>query len=155
MFATNDHEYEVPFSGDPEAALEVGRTALLGHGFEIVDQSPGTLQALGPGMSSTNQPALCGVSEIAFAVGGSTIAVTARLGGVKNMKVFLWLFPPGLGLVLMVSFMFAGMQHAWVALAAVAPWVVLSPLMSKWIEGRTTKAVDRLVRSMAEIAHKG
>jgi hypothetical protein len=30
-----------------------------------------------------------------------------------------------------------------------APWLVVSPLMAALIERRTTRAVDRLVRSMA------
>jgi hypothetical protein len=152
VFDTNDHEYEIPFSGDPAAALEVARTALLGQGFEIVDQSIGELRATGPGMYSTNQPPLCGVSEIAFLAGTSAIVARAQLGGVRKMKMFLWLFPPGLGLVLMISFALSGMPHSWTVLLAVAPWLVLSPILSSWIEQRTTKAIDSLVRSMVQVA---
>jgi hypothetical protein len=154
VFDTNDHEYEIPFSGDPASALEVARTALLGQGFEIVDQSSGELRATGPGMNSTNQPPLCGVSEITFLAGTSAIVARARLGGVRKMKMFLWLFPPGLGLVLMVLFTLLGMPHSWTVLLAVAPWLVLSPIMSSWIEQRTTKAVDSLARSMVQVAKK-
>ncbi len=152
VFDTKDHEYEIPFSGDPAAALEVARTGLLGQGFEIVDQSSGELRAIGPGMSSTNQPPLCGASEITFLASTSAIVARARLGGVRKMKMFLWLFPPGLGLVLMVSFALFGMPFSWIPLLAVAPWLVLSPMMSSWIEQRTTKAVDGLVRSMVQVA---
>ena len=152
MFDTNDHEYEIPFSGDPAVALEVARTALLGQGFEIVDQSSGELRATGPGMNSTNQPPLCGASEITFLVGTSAIVARARLGGVRKMKMFLWLFPPGLGLIVAVSFKLFGVPRSWIPLLAVAPWLVLSPILSSWIEKRTTKAVDSLARSMVQVA---
>ena len=36
MFDPNEHEYSVPFNGDPDRALDVARTALLALGFEIV-----------------------------------------------------------------------------------------------------------------------
>jgi hypothetical protein len=152
VFDTNDHECEIPFSGDPAIALEVARTALLGQGFEIVDQSSGELRATGPGMNSTHQPPLCGASEITFLVGTSAVVARAQLGGARKMKMFLWLFPPGLGLTLTVLFVLFGVSRSWVPLLAVSPWLVLSPIMSSWIQQRTKKAVDGLARSMVQVA---
>jgi hypothetical protein len=153
VFDATDHEYEIPFSGDPAAAFDVARTALLGLGFEIVDQSSRELRATGPGMRSTSQPPLCGASEITFLAGTSTIIARARLGGVRNMKMFLWLFPPGLGLALMALFSLMGRPFSWTPLLAVSPWLVLSPFLSSRIEQRTTKAVDGLARSMVQVAN--
>lgn len=152
MFDTKDHEYSVSFSGDPATAIEVARTALLGQGFEIVDYGRSEVRATGPGISSTEQPALCGVSEITFRISTSAIVVRARLGGVRTMKLFLSFFPPLLGLVLIVVFAASGLPFLWAPLLAVAPWLVLSPIISSWMERRTTKAVERLVRSMVQVA---
>ena len=152
VFDVAEHECELPFSGDPVAALETARTALLGHGFEIVEQARGQLRATGPGMSSTNQPPLYGASEITVFASSSTVAARARLGGVRKMKAFVWLFPPGLGLILTCSFVVAGMPFSWTPLLAVAPWFILAPLVSRWLEKRTTQAVESLARSMVQAA---
>ena len=149
MFDPKVHEYAAPLRGDAAAALDVARTALLSLGFEIVTDSAAELRAHGPGMRSNREPALLGATELRLQVMNSQIAARATLGGVATMKTFLYLFPPGLVLLLSAVFALAGRGVWWVGLAWVLPWLFISPLMAFAIERRTTRAVDRLVSGMA------
>ena len=154
MFDPKVYEYSTPLRGNATAAFDIARTALLAQGFEILADEDAKLSAEGPGMRGTQQSPLVGVSELHLHVASSTIRASATLGGAARMKIFLYLFPPGLGLVLMIVFALAGMSMWWVSVLAVAPWVVISPLMASAIERRTTKAVNGLVRSMAQVADR-
>lgn len=150
MFEPNEHEYSVPFNGNPDSALDVARTALLALGFEIVLDTERELHAKGPGMHSNQQPALVGASLIRFAVSDFTVGVKATLGGVATMKTFIYLFPPLLvaSLLVMTAFMEPAFHPAhilWVLL-----WGAVAPTIGRVLEAKTNEAIDRLVRAMAQ-----
>ena len=105
-------------------------------------------------MHSTHQPPIVGVTELRLVMSSSTISAEAILGGVATMKAFVALFPPGLVLTLWVIFRLVGMQAPWQVLLAGAPWIVLAPLISSMMERRTTRAVEVLVRGMAQAAER-
>lgn len=149
MLATRTHHCDTPFEGDPRDAFDVARTALLSQGFEILEDSASELCARGPGMHSTQQPALLGASELRFRVASSMLSATATLGGVASMKRFVILFPPALVLSLTATLAVTQAGGSWWALLAAAPWLLLAPWISSLLEHRTTRAVDRLVRGMA------
>jgi len=152
VFEPKRYEYSTPFRGDPDAALTLARTTLLAQGFEILPGSSAELRARGPGMRSTRQSALLGVSEFRFQIAASTLTATATLGAVARMKAFVMLFPVGLILSLVVLFALLGQGVSYLGLWLTLPWLVVSPWMAKLIERRTTRAVDRLARSMAVAA---
>ena len=152
VFEAKVYEYSAPFRGDPDAAFTLAKTALLAQGFEILPGSNAELRAEGPGMRSTHQAALLGVSEFRFQIAASTLTVSATLGGVRTVKVFVTFFPPGLILSLVVLFAVLGHGISYLGLWLAAPWLAISPLMAALIKRRTTRAVDRLARSMAEAA---
>ncbi|MBW1844168.1 MAG: hypothetical protein JRJ05_07485 [Deltaproteobacteria bacterium] len=152
MFESKRYEYSTSFRGDPDVALTLAKTALLSQGFEILPGSSAELRAEGPGMRSTRQSALLGVSEFRFQIAASTLTASATLGGVASMKAFVMLFPIGLILSLVVLFAVLGQGVSYLGLWLTLPWLVLSPLMAALIERRTTRAVDRLARSMAVAA---
>lgn len=154
MFAASEYRYSVPLRGSAAAAFDIARTALLSQGFEILHDSADELSAEGPGMQSNRQPAIVGASRMCFRVASSTLSVTATLGGVARMKAFVYLFPPGLVLVLYGTFRLAGMAVPWQILLAAAPWIVVAPVMVAGMRRRTTRAVERLVRGMAQAAAK-
>ena len=154
MFTPTHYSYSALFRGDTKAAFDVARTALVAQGFEILAQSDKELRARGPGMSSTRDPPLAGASELTLHVDASRIEAQATLGGVARLKAFVYLFPPGLGLVLAVSFLLAGMPNWWVGILCVAPWLFLSPWMGSMIERKSTKGVDSLVRSMVQVSRR-
>ena len=148
VFEAKMYECSNPFRGDPDTAFRLAKTALLALGFEILPGSSAELRAVGPGMRSTQQSALLGVSEFRFQIAASTLTVSATLGGVSSMKAFVTLFPPGLILSLVVLFAVLGQGISYLGLWLAAPWLVISPLMAALIERRTKRAVDRLARSM-------
>ena len=152
MFEPKRYEYSTPFRGDPDAALMLAKTVLLAQGFEILPGSSAELRAEGPGMRSTRQSALLGVSEFRFQIAASTLTASATLGGVARMKAFVVLFPIGLIFSLVVLFAALGQGASYLGLWATLPWLVVSPLMAALIERRTMRAIDRLARSMAVAA---
>ncbi len=40
-----EHEYQVPYAGDPDEALDIARSTLLAQGFEILSRSRRELRA--------------------------------------------------------------------------------------------------------------
>ena len=152
VFEAKQYEYSTPFRGDPDAAFALAKTTLLALGFEILPGSSAELRAEGPGMRSTQQSALLGVSEFRFQIAASTLTASVTLGGVASMKAFVMFFPIGLILSLVVLLAVLGQGVSYLGLWLTLPWLVLSPLMAALIERRTTRAVDRLARSMAVAA---
>lgn len=152
VFEAKMYEYSTPFRGDLDAAFTLAKTALVSQGFEILPGSSAELRAEGPGMRSTQQSALLGVSEFRFQIAASTLTVSAVLGGVSTMKAFVTFFPPGLVLSLVVLFAVLGHGISYLGLWLAAPWLAISPLMATLIERRTTRTIDRLARSMAAAA---
>jgi hypothetical protein len=152
VFDAKQFEYSAPFRGDPDAALSLAKASLLALGFEILPGSNAELRAVGPGMRTTQQPALLGVSEFRFQIAASALTTTATLGGVARMKAFLTFFPPGLILSLVVGLAAFGQGVSHLGLWLALPWIVISPMMAVLIERRTTRAVERLTRSMAREA---
>jgi len=149
VFKAKHYEYSTPFRGDPDAAFALAKTSLVSLGFEILPGSSAELRARGPGMRSTQQSALLGVSEFRFQVAASTLTASAVLGGVAQMKTFVTLFPTGLIVSLVILLAALGQGVSYLGLWLTAPWLALSPVMAALIERRTTRAVDRLTRSMA------
>jgi len=149
VFEAKVYEYSASFRGNTDAAFTLAKTALLSQGFEILPGSSAELRAEGPGMRSTHQGALLGVSEFRFQIAASRLTVSATLGGVATMKAFVTFFPTGLILSLVVLLAVLGHGISYLGLWLAAPWLAIAPLMAALIERRTTRAVDRLARGMA------
>jgi hypothetical protein len=150
MFKPTEHTYTVPFNGNAADAFNVARTALLSLGFEIVVDSETELKAEGPGMHSNRQPELMGVSMLRLNISSYKITATALLGGVARMKTFVYLFPPGLlGFLFILNYLL-GVKMTWFFFLIVLPWVFIAPLIGKSLDRKTSRAVDRLVRGMAQ-----
>lgn len=154
MFDEPDYQCEVVHAGDPSQALDLARQVLLGQGFEITDDARNTLRAVGPGLLSTTQAAVLGASEIALRADGGRLVVQAQLGAARRMQRFVCLFPAALGLALVLAFALLGKPRPWLALGAAAPWVVVGPLMARWIERRTRRGLDALVHGIGGAARQ-
>jgi hypothetical protein len=150
MFEPKEHKYSIPFTGNAEAAIRIARTSLLSLGFEISAISENELHATGPGMHSTQQPDLLGVSKLKLRVDVTSITAVAKLGSAAKMKAFVYIFPPALVLLLLIIFTLTGMDVSWHYVLWVLPWIFIAPWMGNRIERRTIRAVDRLVRGMAQ-----
>ncbi len=154
MFGSTVHKYSAPFSGDATTALGVARTALLSLGFEIQRDSPTELVAEGPGMHSNRQPELMGATSIQLKVSSSRISSESILGGVARMKSFVCLFPPGLVVSLLAVNNLSGGGIGWFHLLWVLPWFAIAPFIGAALERNTVRAIERLVRGMAQARGK-
>ena len=153
-----DYKTSVPFTGSGTVAIEAARLQLSANGFKLDQPGKTQLIATGPGMRSTDQDPILGVSHAKISVNAGSIELQAELGGVKFMQRFIFLFPPALGGFLALTFFFMPEMPNFVPLLAFAPilpWLVISPLMAKWIKTRTIKAVDTLVHNMANARRDG
>ena len=158
----------VPFAGNAAKALNAAQTAFIGEGFRIVASRDDELRVNGPGLNGTKENSLKGVGEASIIIRNSAIEMKANLNGTAKLKKFLRFFP----LVLMLLFSLVGgivfviialtsseKPPWWVFLIIVAapalalsPWLLLSPMMTRWIENRTVRALDTLLDNMAMIA---
>ncbi len=127
---------------------------MYGHGFRLSTKGKAEIEAFGPGMSSSKQPPLVGVSYLRISVNDATLSVEATLGGVKKMQLFVFLFPPGLIAFLILV---GGMRGNFVPSLTwgVLPWLVIAPLLALWMSKRTEKALDVLMANMADAANAG
>lgn len=146
----------VPFTGKAATALNIARLTFLPLGFQIAASSDHELRATGPGVNSTRENPLKGISETTIIVRSSAIEMKATLGGIRKLKMFLKLFPLGMMLLFLIVFgvlawQLPALRHAWIFLipiGALAPWIFISPLMIRMIERRTAQAIDTLLNNM-------
>ena len=143
----SEYQREESLAIDSSRALETGRTILLSHGFKLTTPSQGILEAAGPGMTSSKQAPLLGVSQLRISANESSLRVAADLGGLRLIKLTLFGLPFGLAAIFLLVFGIMdgfSWRYAWPLL----PWVVVAPLIARWLEGRTVKALDFLVHNM-------
>ena len=144
----------VPFNGSASTAIETAQLQLMANGFKLDQPGETELIATGRGMHSTKQNPIVGASHVRITVSSSSINICAELGGVKFMQRFVYIFPPALGGFLALVFAFIPnfpKRVPLMALLPILPWLVISPLMARWIKNRTTKALNTLVHNMASV----
>lgn len=158
-----EYSKTVPFAGNKARALDVARSTFMSQGFQIVASSEVELRVTGPGLNSTRENPLRGVSEASVFIRASVIEVKALLGGVQKMKTFLRLFPLGMFLLFMVVFgvlawRLPPFRQWWIFLIpalALSPWLVLTPLIARSIGKKTMQAVDTLLNNMMIVGNDG
>lgn len=149
-----DYKATVPFTGSVRAAMDVARSQFITNGFRIESNSDRQIVATGPGMHNSRQNPIVGISRAAVTVSNNTIEIDAELGGVRFMRNFLYVFPPALGALLAIVFACIPdfpREKAFLPFLVVLPWLVISPVMAKWLNKRTIMAVDTIAHNMATI----
>jgi len=154
--------------GRADDVLQSAVTTLTNNGFAIIHRDSTSISLAGPGLKSKKQNPLLGASTIRLQLHANRLDANAELGGVEAMQRFLMRFPLLLGLGLGLCFgigsgLLFGRQFGvgfgvpwaqgwtWMLVAIgftmlpVAPWLVLSPLMSRTVRCRTEKAIETLV----------
>ncbi|MDP8242550.1 MAG: hypothetical protein P9L94_00605 [Candidatus Hinthialibacter antarcticus] len=146
------YKSKVHIKGDPSKAWQTLQQTFINNNFSIKPHGASGFELTGPGLNSTKQNPLLGISKGACRLQGSTIELSAELGGAQFMQRFVLFFPIGLGLIL--ALVFSLTMGGWTAVAtpllAVAPWLVLSPLLSRWIHNRTERAVETALQNVAK-----
>lgn len=151
-------EDQVPFSGDAARAFDTARQTLLPLGFRVESEGATRLVVSGPGMNSTRQNALLGVSRAEFNAERGSLRVRAELGGVDRLQRFLILLMLGLGLF--DSLIFIGLwyffdqlrAHTWflaIPALTLAPWIFIGPFIARLIARNTEKSLNTLLQNMA------
>ena len=158
-----EYSKTVPFTGQTAKALDTARTTFMSQGFQIVASSNNELRVTGPGLNSTKENPLKGVSEASIIVRAPTIEIKAMLGGSQMLKRFLWIFPLGMALLFLtvfgvIAWIVPDFRQPWIFLIpvlALSPWLFLSPVIVRWIEKRTIQAVDTLLNNMVVMGKDG
>lgn len=166
-----EYSKTAPFVGHPAKALDVARTTFMSQGFQIVASSNDELRVTGPGLNSTKENPLKGVSEASIIIRASAIEIKAMLGGTQKLSKFLRLFPLGMALFFLlvtgivfgvIALTLSEFRQWWIFLIAalvpvlaLSPWLFLSPIMVRWIEKRTVQALDTLLNNMLVMGKDG
>ena len=144
-----------PCAGDPAPAFDLAANVLVANGFRLERRDAQTLVAIGRGMASTKQNPLTGAGRIVLTRSGRDLRLEADLGGVRVLTRFLIGLPLGLFSAFGVAWLLSGAARSPLppqAALAVAPWLVLSPLMIVLMRRRTVRALDDLLASLAASA---
>ncbi len=150
------YDKTVTYNGEREQVLNAARDTFVQQGFLLTSVSKDGFDVRGPGMSSTKQNPLVGVSQAHLSASASDITIRAELGGVRVMQYFVMIFPPALVLGLGILFYFVlpngEMFAKYMAPGFMLQWLLLGLLLSYWIRRRTTRAVDVLLQNAVAIA---
>lgn len=161
------YSISLPFEGETDRALDAAILLLGQNGFVVVDRDETRLEMDGPGLQSTKQNPLLGASHVWIDRDEGALRLEAELGGVDAMRRLLVYLPLGLAVFFVLLFGVIGgvvwgagigaVGWQWllritpVAVLPLAPWLVISPLMMRWIRGRTECALDGLLANVAAL----
>ena len=156
-----DYEKTMPFSGNMEKALEVARNVFIQHNFQIVRDSDSEVEFTGPGMLSSRQNPLVGISRVCIHETSGNLSVEAEFEGIRKLTKYLALFIVGMAIFFVAFFgiMFSKQGQPLnkiilISLAPFIPWPVLIPLMAIWMKSRTSKALDTLINNMVTLGRE-
>jgi hypothetical protein len=157
-----DYEKAEPFSGNMEKVLEVAKNVFIQHNFQIIRDSDTEVEFTGPGMLSSRQNPIVGISRICIRGASGNISIEAEFGGIRKLTKYLVVFIAGMAVFFVVLF---GILHSkqgqplnktiLISLSPFVPWPVLIPLIHIWMKSRTSKALDRLLTNMVVLGREG
>ncbi|MHC4618630.1 MAG: hypothetical protein ACYTEQ_12860 [Planctomycetota bacterium] len=156
-----DYEKTVPCTGDIEKAIEAARNVFIQHTFQIVNQSENAVELAGPGMLSSRQDPLVGISRIRIFQSSGGLSVEAQFDSIRKLIKYIAVFIVVMGVFFVVLFavLFARQGQplgiiVLISLAPLAPWPVLLPLIMIWLKSRTSRALDVLLSNIAYLARQ-
>lgn len=153
-----DYEKTEPFSGNMEKVLQVAKNVFIQHNFQIVRHSDKEVEFTGPGMLSSRQNPIVGISRICIRGTSGNITIEAEFGGIRKLTKYLVVFIVGMAIFFLVLFGILLPKQGQplnktilISLAPFIPWPVLIPLIHIWMKSRTFKALDRLLTNMVTL----
>jgi hypothetical protein len=152
------HEASVTYNGDSRRVMQLAAESLTAAGMRIDSKTDSTLEFSGPGLNSTNENPLLGISRARLSATGSTISIRADLGAVQRLfRILLYMIVALDVVACVVLFLVLRGKMATplvltIAIAPVAPWIVLLPLMSGWMKRRTMRAIETLLNNLSVAA---
>lgn len=148
---------------------------LTTNGFAVSEKNSLAIEFRGPGMNSTRQNPILGATRIRISTDTDRLVLDAELGGVERMKRFLTVFPASMavgfaiffgigmgiwsGQIFGVGFGVPFLQgwHWTLAIVPIAvlplcPWLILSPMMTRALAAKTSRALDTLLTNIEAAA---
>ena len=144
-----------------DSGRRVVEDAFVQAGFQIADQSADGFEVKGPGMHSSNQNPIVGVSTARIRASNRELSIEAELGGVRGMQLFIYLFPFALceGLGVLFFFLSRGeageelsLRAAFIPLLWAVPWLFIAPVLSGALKRKTTRAINTLLDDDATLS---
>lgn len=156
-----DYEKTMPFSGNMEKSLEAARNVFIQHNFQIVRGSDSEVELTGPGMLSSRQNPLVGISRVCIRGTSGNLSIEAEFGGIRKLTKYLALFIVGMVIFFLVFFGIILPKQGepadkiiLISLAPFIPWPIIIPLMAIWMKSRTSKALDTLLNNMIALGRE-
>jgi hypothetical protein len=156
-----DYERTEPFSGNVEKVLEVAKNVFIQHNFQIVRDSDKEVEFTGPGMLSSRQNPIVGISRICIRGSRGNLSIEAEFEGIRKLTKYLAYFIVAMAIFFVVFFgiLFSKQGQSvykiiLISLAPFTPWPVIIPLMYIWMKWRTAKALDRLLINMVTLGRE-
>jgi len=156
-----DYEKTEPFSGNMEKVLEVAKNVFIQHNFQIVRDSVTEVEFTGPGMLSSRQNPIVGISRIRIRATRGTLSIEAEFEGIRKLTKYLVFFIVAMAIFFVVFFgiMFSRQGQPLnktiiISLATFVPWPVIIPVMYVWMKSRASEALDRLVSNMVTLGRE-
>lgn len=139
-------------AGDPAPAFDLAANVLVANGFRLERRDAQTLVAIGRGMASPKRNPLTGAGRVVLTRSGRDLRLEADLAGVRGMIRLLIALPLGLFSAFGLAWLLSGASRSSLppqAALAVAPWLVVSPLMAWHMRRHTVRALEDLLASLA------
>ena len=149
-----DYEKTAPFT-DPAKAIEVLTGVFVQHAFRIAEKTERAVKLTGPGMISSRQDPLVGISKIRIFKSSGSLSVEAQFDSIRRLIKYLAVFIVGMAVffVILLGIVFTRQGQPLsiillISLAPLAPWPVLLPLIILWLKSRTSRALDVLLSNI-------
>ena len=131
-----DYEKTEPFSGNMEKVLEVAKNVFIQHNFQIVRDSDTEVEFTGPGMLSSRQNPIVGISRICIRGTRNNLSIEAEFEGIRKLTKYLVFFIVGMAIFFVVFFGIIFPKQGQpadkiilISLAPFIPWPIIIPLI--------------------------
>ncbi|MHC4665025.1 MAG: hypothetical protein ACYS9T_03585 [Planctomycetota bacterium] len=155
-----DYQRTIPVA-DSEKAVGAAASVFIQHSFRITQKSETAVELTGPGMISSRQNPLVGISQIRILQSTGSLSVEAQFDSVRKLLKYIAVFIVGMGIFFVVLFAVLFTRQGQplriivlISLAPLAPWPVLLPLIMIWLKSRTSRALDVLLSNTAYLARQ-
>ena len=149
-----DYQKTMPVA-DSEKAVGAAANVFIQHSFRIVEKSKTGVELTGPGMISSRQNPLTGISTIRISQSNGSLSVEAQFGSIRRLIKYLAIFIVGMAVFFVILFGIVFTRQGQpmgtvvlISLAPLAPWPVLLPVIMIWLKSRTSRALDVLLSNI-------
>jgi len=155
-----DYQRAIPVA-DSEKAVDAAVSVFIQHGFQIIQKSETAVELTGPGMISSRQNPLVGISRIRIFQSRGSLSVEAEFESIRKLIKYIAVFIVGMGVFFVILFgiLFTRQGQPMsrivlISLAPLAPWPILLPVIIIWLKSRTSRALDVLLSNIAYLARQ-